>query len=144
MQPEAGPPPAPGPAKKGTAMQTQTQQPQQEQSQQDQNSKRGYQGENCPCARCAELTPEQRAAKYARIQAARKRGGKTRSAQPSMQEARSAGFWATMETHPFFARKWLRKKIKAQNQLRTRKAAMPALITGQPAGRRRPRYGRGS
>jgi hypothetical protein len=118
-------------------------QPQPQEQSQGQN-RRGYQGEACPCKTCAALTPEERAAKYARIQAARQQGGKTRAAQPSMQEARSAGFWATMESHPFFARKWLKHKIKAQNALRARKAATPALIAGQPAGRRRPQQSSGS
>ena len=76
---------------------------------------RGYQGLTCQCQKCQGLTDEQRQAKYDRIQAARRQGGKTRAAQPSMQDARRAGFWRTMETHPFYARKWLKKKIKAQN-----------------------------
>jgi len=48
----------------------------------------------------------------------RSRGGKTRAGQPSMKEARSKGFWATMESHPFFARHWLKLLIKAQNEKR--------------------------
>ncbi len=78
--------------------------------------RRGYQGRGCQCKACQSLTPEEREAKYNRIQAARSQGGKTRAAQPSMQEARSAGFWATMESHPFFARKWLKKRIRRQAQ----------------------------
>jgi hypothetical protein len=64
--------------------------------------------------------------------AARSAGGKTRAAQPSMKEARSAGFWSTMDRHPFFARKWLKKKIKGQNELRQRRAGMQVLIAEQP------------
>jgi hypothetical protein len=74
---------------------------------------RGYQGLTCECAKCQGLTWEQRLEKYRQVTEARRQGGRTRAAQPSMREARSAGFWATMETHPFFARKWLKKKIKA-------------------------------
>lgn len=101
-------------------------------------SNKGYRGHDCDCKRCEGLTDEERAAKQARIRAARSRGGKTRAAQPSMKEARSAGFWRTMELHPFFARKWLKKRIKGQNALRNRRAAMRSLIAGRPAGRRRP------
>jgi hypothetical protein len=79
---------------------------------------RGYQGLACQCQTCQRLTPEERLEKYIRIQTARQQGGKTRSAQPSMQEARRAGFWRTIETHPFYARKWLKKRIKAQAQAR--------------------------
>ncbi len=101
----------------------------------------GYQGRQCNCKVCQQLTPEEREAKYKRIQAARSAGGKTRAAQPGMKEARSAGFWATMETHPFYARKHLRHKIKGQNDLRARQAAMRALLTERPTGRRRPMPG---
>ena len=99
---------------------------------------RGYQGYYCNCKACRGLTDEERAAKHQRIQEARRRGGQVRAAQPSMQEARRAGFWRTMELHPFFCRKWLRKKIKAQNVTRQRRAAMRSLIGGRPTGRRRP------
>ena len=101
----------------------------------------GYQGQDCNCKACQALTPEERAAKHQRIQEARRRGGKTRAAQPGMKAARSAGFWATMETHPFYARKHLRHKIKAQDDLRARQAAMRALLTERPTGRRRPMPG---
>jgi hypothetical protein len=79
---------------------------------------KGYQGLNCNCRACQQLTLEERYQKYLRIQEARRAGGKTRAAQPSMQEARSAGFWKTFDTHPFFTRKWLKKKIKAQAKTR--------------------------
>ncbi len=101
----------------------------------------GYQGYDCNCKACQALTLEERAAKQERIRRARSQGGKTRAAQPSMKEARSAGFWATMESHPFFARKHLRHKIRAQDALRARQAAMRALLTERPAGRRRPMPG---
>jgi hypothetical protein len=104
--------------------------------------RRGYQGLNCDCKRCQGLTDAERAAKQERIRRARSRGGKTRSAQPSMQEARSAGFWRTMELHPWFGRGHLRRKIKAQNELRRRNVAMRSVIVGSPAGRRRPMPGR--
>jgi hypothetical protein len=77
-----------------------------------------YLGINCPCAACMRLTPQERLAKYDRIMASRLVCGKTRAAQPSMAEARSAGFWATMERQPFFARKWLKKCIKEQARQR--------------------------
>ncbi len=103
-----------------------------------QQSSRGYQGLACPCAKCQSLTDEEREAKHDRITEARRQGGRTSAAQPSMNEARSAGFWVTMELHPYFARNWLKKKIKRQNEQRQRKTAMPSLIAGQPAGRRQP------
>jgi hypothetical protein len=49
---------------------------------------------------------------------ARRRGGQTRAAQESAALARSKGFWVTMETHPFFARKWLRHRIASHNQVK--------------------------
>jgi hypothetical protein len=97
-----------------------------------------YKGKECNCRACQGLSAEEREAKYQRIQAARRQGGKTRAAQPSMKEARSAGFWATMDSHPFFARKWLRKKIKSQNAIRARRAATKTIIQERPARRRRP------
>lgn len=65
---------------------------------------------------------------------ARRRGGITRCQQESMYDARSKGFWRTMELHPFFARKHLRRRIKAQNRVR----AVHTLIPDRPPGRRRP------
>ena len=41
------------------------------------------------------------------------KGGKARAAMPDFPEACSKGFWATMDKHPFFARKYLKKKIRA-------------------------------
>jgi hypothetical protein len=79
---------------------------------------KGYQGFNCTCKACQALSDEERAAKQERIRQARRRGGKTRAAQPSMKDARSKGFWTTMERHPFFARGHLRRKIKFQNHAR--------------------------
>lgn len=46
----------------------------------------------------------------------RRRGGLTRSQQPSFVDACRKGFENVFITHPFFARKWLKKKIKAYNQ----------------------------
>lgn len=127
-----------------TKMQTQQVQQSQPQDQDQPQSRKGYQGIDCPCKACQSLTPEQREAKAARILEARRRGGRTRAAQESMQEARSTAFWATMESHPFYARKWLRKKIQGQNELRARKAALRSLVAGQPDGRRQLRKPRGS
>ncbi len=45
----------------------------------------------------------------------RSKGGKTRSQQASFREGCSKGFWKTMETHPFFARKHLKRIIKEYN-----------------------------
>lgn len=56
--------------------------------------------------------------KRAYLQDARRRGGQTRSKQESMKDARSKGFWRTMELHPFYARKYLRRRILAQNRIR--------------------------
>ena len=95
-----------------------------------QQQTRGYQGLACLCAKCQALTPEGRLAKHAQIIEARRQGGRTRAAQPSMQEARSRGFWATMETHPFFARKWLKKKIKAQTSARVDAKIRPVAMSG--------------
>src|SRR5215469_10692126 len=88
---------------------------------------KGYQGKACQCKACSTLSDEEREAKALRIAEARRRGGKTRSAQPSMKEARSAGFWTTMERYPFYARGHLSRKIKRQNAQRQRKASMHAL-----------------
>ena len=46
----------------------------------------------------------------------RRKGGKTRAAQPSMQEARSRGFEVTCERHPFFARHYLKQIIHGTYQ----------------------------
>ncbi len=43
------------------------------------------------------------------------RGGRARASQASFVEACRKGFERTMETHPFYARKHLKKKIKAFN-----------------------------
>jgi hypothetical protein len=53
------------------------------------------------------------------------RGGRARCAQPSMKEAREKGFATTMDRHPFFARKWLKKQIKEENQARDAKTPPP-------------------
>lgn len=96
--------------------------------------KKGYQGYNCNCKRCQMLTDKERLAKQKRIHEARHRGGKARAAQPSMQDARSKGFWSTMETHPFFAMRYLRRKIKKQAHTRmVRKTLVP-----RPLRRRQP------
>jgi hypothetical protein len=108
----------------------------QEQSQDQGSQRRGYQGLCCQCARCQALTPQERQEKYRRIQAARSAGGKTRAAQSSMQEARSKGFFTTCWKRGYGL--WLKKKIKGQNELRQRKAAMRTLIAQRPAGRRQP------
>lgn len=50
------------------------------------------------------------------------KGGKARAAQPSFREACSLGFWATMDKHPFFARKHLKKKINAYYKAKDCKA----------------------
>lgn len=100
--------------------------------------RKGYQGFHCNCSRCKGLTDEERAAKQERIRRARSQGGKTRSAQPSMRDARSAGFWRTMELHPWFGRGHLRRKIKEQNKLRNRNTAMRSLIPRRPLRPRRP------
>lgn len=99
---------------------------------------KGYQGKTCQCQACRNLTDDEREAKAIRIAEARSRGGKTRSAQPSMKEARSAGFWSTMERHPFFARNHLKVKIKRQNVQRQRKTAMRMLVVGPVPQKRRP------
>jgi hypothetical protein len=92
----------------------------------EEQRRRGYQGFHCTCNACRDLSDEERAAKQERIRQARRRGGKARAVQESMTEARSKGFWRTMELHPFFARKHLRRKIKAQNQHRMiRKTLVP-------------------
>lgn len=65
---------------------------------------------------------------------ARQRGGRTRCAQESMYDARSKGFWRTMELHPFYARKHLRRRIRAQNRVR----AVHTLVAERPMRRRRP------
>jgi hypothetical protein len=103
-----------------------------------QQATKGYQGKMCQCKACSQLSDEEREAKALRIAEARRRGGKTRSAQPSMKEARSAGFWSTMERHPFFARNHLKVKIKHQNAQRQRKASMHKLITGPVPRKRKP------
>jgi hypothetical protein len=46
----------------------------------------------------------------------RQRGGKTRAAQESFRDARSQGFWVTLDRHPFFARNWLKQQLRASNQ----------------------------
>jgi hypothetical protein len=97
-----------------------------------------YQGLMCQCKTCAMLTEEERKAKALRIVEARRKGGKTRAAQESMTEARSKGFWTTMERHPFFARHWLKIIIKSQNVRRQRIAGTHILIVGQTTGKRRP------
>ncbi len=43
------------------------------------------------------------------------RGGKARAALPDFQDHQRRNFWRTMDTHPFYARKWLKKKIQAYN-----------------------------
>lgn len=101
-------------------------------------SAKGYQGKACQCKACSQLSAEEREAKARRISEARSRGGKTRSAQPSMTEARSKGFWTTMERHPFYARHHLRVKIKRQNVQRQRKASTRLLIAGPVPQKRRP------
>jgi hypothetical protein len=53
--------------------------------------------------------------------AERSRGGKTRAAQSSFREACQKGFWATMEAHPYFARHWLKKKLKAARSAKQNK-----------------------
>ena len=52
----------------------------------------------------------------------RSRGGKVRAAQESMQEARSRGFWMTMERHPYFARHHLKHLIKGRKDGHTPEA----------------------
>jgi hypothetical protein len=66
----------------------------------------------------------------------RSRGGKTRAAQASMRDARSRGFQTTCWERGYGL--WLRKKIKGQNDLRRRKAAMRSLIVQRKARPRRP------
>jgi len=95
---------------------------------------KGYQGFHCTCKQCQSLTEEERLAKQERIQEARRRGGKTRAAQPSMQDARSKAFWTTMETHPFFAMRYLRRRIKKQAHTRMIRAS----LLPRPLRRRRP------
>ena len=95
---------------------------------------KGYQGIHCNCKQCQALTDEERLAKQERIQEAKRRGGKTRAAQPSMEDARSKAFWKTMETHPFYAMRYLRRKIKAQSRARMIRKILPS----RPARRRRP------
>ncbi len=95
---------------------------------------KGYEGYYCNCKACQALTDEERAAKQERIHQAHRRGGKTRAAQESMAQARSKGFWTTMDRHPFFARRHLRRKIKGQDHTRMiRKTLRP-----RSAKRRRP------
>lgn len=53
----------------------------------------------------------------------RRRGGITRAAQESMQDARSKGFERTCDTHPYFARKWLKQIIKGTYQGTYRKGS---------------------
>lgn len=79
----------------------------------------------------AAMTDEQKAA-Y--LLDARKRGGQTRCSQESMQDARSRGFWATMDSHPFFAMKYLKRKICAQARVRRVQSTLPA----RPMRPRRP------
>ncbi len=79
----------------------------------------------------AHMSDEQKAA-Y--LHDARRRGGITRCAQESMQEARSKGFWATVESHPFFARKYLRRRMKAQGRVKLIQSVLPP----RPARPRRP------
>lgn len=43
----------------------------------------------------------------------RSRGGKARAAQPDYREMCQKGFSATLDKHPFFARKWLKKWIRS-------------------------------
>lgn len=100
---------------------------------------RGYRGLTCPCKACSKLSPEQRIEKALHIAEARRRGGRTRSAQPSMKEARVKAFWTTMDLHPFFARNHLKTKIKLQNQRRQRIVGMRVLIVGLVRQPRRPR-----
>jgi hypothetical protein len=100
----------------------------------NEDHRKGYQGFNCPCQACQMLSPEERAAKQERIRQARRRGGKTRAAQPSMLEARQKGFERTMELHGLWARKYLKRKIKAQNQHKMIRETLPS----RPMRRRRP------
>jgi hypothetical protein len=100
-----------------------------------QDRKHYYQGLSCTCKQCQELTNEGRLAKQQRIHEARRRGGQVRAAQPSMQEARSKGFWTTMERHPFFGMKFLRRKMKAQNRIRMFRRVIPS----RPLQPRKPR-----
>ncbi len=95
---------------------------------------KGYQGYHCDCKKCRSLTDEERQAKQTRIHEARQRGGKTRAAQPSMSDARSKAFWTTMERHPFYARKHLRRRIKSQDRVRMLRKS----IVSRPARCRRP------
>lgn len=96
--------------------------------------KKGYQGFHCNCKACQVLTDEERLAKQERIHEARRQGGKARAAQESMAEARTKAFWTTMDRHPFYARKYLRHKIKAQSRSRMIRSTLPS----RPAHRRQP------
>jgi hypothetical protein len=100
---------------------------------------RGYQGFDCDCKACRSLTDEERAAKQERIRQARQRGGRTRAAQPSMQEARQKGFFVTCWEKGYGL--WLKKRIRGQNELRRRNTAMRSLLSEKPAKRRRPMRG---
>lgn len=51
--------------------------------------------------------------RYQFTHADRVKGGKARAAQESFRDACSLGFWACLDKHPFFARKHLKKKIRA-------------------------------
>lgn len=72
--------------------------------------------------------------KAAYLNDARKRGGRTRCTQESMQDARSRGFWRTMETHPFFAMKYLKRRINAQARVRR----IQSVLATRPLRKRRP------
>jgi hypothetical protein len=49
-----------------------------------------------------------------------RRGGKARAQQESFKDACRAGFQATLERHPFYARHWLKQKIKASAEAKTK------------------------
>ncbi len=51
-----------------------------------------------------------------------RRGGLARAAQPSYTEMCSKGFWAVMEKHPFYARHYLKLKIRAYYAAKARRA----------------------
>jgi len=74
------------------------------------------------------------AQKAAYLRDARRCGGRTRCTQESMQDARSRGFWRTMETHPFFAMKYLKRKICAQARVKRIQSVLPT----RPMRPRRP------
>jgi transposase len=65
-----------------------------------------------------------------------RRGGLTRSKQPNFREAGQKGFEATMRLHPFYARKWLKKKIGHYNRARAVRSLVKGF--GRAPGRRRP------